>query len=41
MFLMTDQDTENADLPNGNMDEALMDGEETTVAVTRKTKRKK
>ncbi|XP_073330271.1 transmembrane protein 237A [Pagrus major] len=39
--LTIDQDTENADLPNGNMDEALMDGEETTVAVTRKTKRKR
>ncbi|KAM9346787.1 transmembrane protein 237A [Symphorus nematophorus] len=35
-----DQDVEH-DVPNGNMDEPVMDGEETTVAVTRKTKRKR
>ncbi|XP_038575950.1 transmembrane protein 237A-like isoform X1 [Micropterus salmoides] len=36
-----DQEAEHADMPNGNMDESIMDGEETTVAVTRKTKRKR
>ncbi len=41
MFVMSDQDTEHADVPNGNMDEPVMDGEEMTVAVTRKTKRKR
>ncbi|XP_023268314.1 transmembrane protein 237A-like [Seriola lalandi dorsalis] len=35
-----DQETEHADVPNGNMAEPASDGEETTVAV-RKTKRKK
>ncbi|XP_070694641.1 transmembrane protein 237A-like [Pempheris klunzingeri] len=36
-----DQEAEQADMPNGNMAESVMGGEETTVAVTRKTKRKR
>ncbi|XP_031150848.1 transmembrane protein 237A [Sander lucioperca] len=36
-----DQEAEHADVPNGNMAESDMDGEERTVAVTRKTRRKK
>ncbi|GAA6232680.1 transmembrane protein 237A-like [Lates japonicus] len=36
-----DQETEHADVPNGNMAELAEDGEEMTVAVTRKTKRKR
>lgn len=39
--LMSDQETEHADVPNGNMAEPAVDGEEMTVAVTRKTKRKR
>ncbi|XP_069388813.1 transmembrane protein 237A-like [Paralichthys olivaceus] len=38
--LTIDQEAE-PDVPNGDMVEAAMDGEETTVAVTRKTKRKR
>lgn len=40
-FVPSDQDTEHADVPNGNADEPLVDGEEMTVAVTRKTKKKR
>ncbi|KAM7380024.1 hypothetical protein PAMP_003351 [Pampus punctatissimus] len=36
-----DQEAENADMPNGNMAEPMMDGEEMTVAVTRRTKKKR
>ncbi|XP_029967962.1 transmembrane protein 237A-like [Salarias fasciatus] len=36
-----DLETEHADTPNGNMSEPMVDGEETTVAVTRRTKRKR
>eukprot|EP00064_Thunnus_orientalis_P007712 superscaffoldBa00000873_g7734 len=36
-----DQEAENADMPNGDMSEPMMDGEEMTVAVTRRTKRKR
>ncbi|XP_040057554.2 transmembrane protein 237A isoform X1 [Gasterosteus aculeatus] len=36
-----DQEAENADVPNGNMAEPDMDGEEMTSAVSRRTKRKK
>ncbi|KAF7642167.1 hypothetical protein LDENG_00263190, partial [Lucifuga dentata] len=36
-----DQDAEPADVPNGNMDEQVVDGEETTAAVSRRTKRKR
>ncbi|XP_034741088.1 transmembrane protein 237A [Etheostoma cragini] len=35
------QEAEQADVPNGNMAESDMDAEERTVAVTRKTRRKK
>jgi len=37
----SDLEAENADVPNGNMAEPDMDGEEMSVAVTRKRKRKK
>ncbi|XP_047225810.1 transmembrane protein 237A-like isoform X2 [Girardinichthys multiradiatus] len=36
-----DLETEHGDVPNGNMTEVVGEGEEMTVAVTRKTKRKK
>ncbi|CAK6980694.1 transmembrane protein 237A-like [Scomber scombrus] len=36
-----DQEAENADVPNGDMAEPTMDGEDMTVAVTRRTKRKR
>ncbi|XP_041857925.1 transmembrane protein 237A-like [Melanotaenia boesemani] len=36
-----DQETEHADVPNGNMGEPILDSEETTVAVTRRTKKKR
>ncbi|KAM4559259.1 transmembrane protein 237A-like [Odontesthes bonariensis] len=36
-----DQETEHADVPNGNMAESVMDGEEMAVAVTRRTKKKR
>nr|XP_046259621.1 transmembrane protein 237A-like isoform X1 [Scatophagus argus] len=36
-----DQDTEHVDMPNGNMDETGMDGQEVAVAVTRKTRKKR
>ncbi|XP_026151675.1 transmembrane protein 237A-like [Mastacembelus armatus] len=36
-----DQEAEPADIPNGNTSEPVQDGEETTVAVTRRTKRKR
>ncbi|MEQ2259228.1 hypothetical protein XENORESO_008666 [Xenotaenia resolanae] len=36
-----DLETEHGDVPNGNMAEVVGEGEEMTVAVTRKTKRKK
>ncbi|XP_053184045.1 transmembrane protein 237A-like [Scomber japonicus] len=36
-----DQEAENADVPNGDMADPTMDGEEMTVAVTRRTKRKR
>ncbi|XP_032424548.1 transmembrane protein 237A-like isoform X1 [Xiphophorus hellerii] len=36
-----DQETEHGDVPNGNTAEAVGEGEEMTVGVTRKTKRKK
>uniref|UniRef100_A0A3Q3BB18 Transmembrane protein 237a n=1 Tax=Kryptolebias marmoratus TaxID=37003 RepID=A0A3Q3BB18_KRYMA len=35
------QETEHADIPNGNSAEPIIDGEEMTVAVTRKTKKKR
>jgi len=38
---MSDQETEHADVPNGNMAESVMDGEEMAVAVTRRTKKKR
>uniref|UniRef100_A0A665TPH8 Transmembrane protein 237a n=1 Tax=Echeneis naucrates TaxID=173247 RepID=A0A665TPH8_ECHNA len=37
----TNQETEHAGVPNGNVAEPTTDGEETTVAVTRKTRRKR
>ncbi|XP_029386788.1 transmembrane protein 237A-like [Echeneis naucrates] len=37
----SDQETEHAGVPNGNVAEPTTDGEETTVAVTRKTRRKR
>ncbi|XP_034042841.1 transmembrane protein 237A [Thalassophryne amazonica] len=37
----TDQEAEHTDLPNGNTAEGVMDGEEMTVAVTRRNKRKR
>uniref|UniRef100_G3NYT1 Transmembrane protein 237a n=1 Tax=Gasterosteus aculeatus TaxID=69293 RepID=G3NYT1_GASAC len=40
-LLRSDQEAENADVPNGNMAEPDMDGEEMTSAVSRRTKRKK
>lgn len=40
-FVPSDQEAEHADLPNGNLPESVEDGEETTVAVTRRTKRKR
>ncbi|XP_037543036.1 transmembrane protein 237A [Nematolebias whitei] len=36
-----DQETEHSDVPNGNSAEPIMDREEPTVAVTRKTKKKR
>ncbi|XP_023155146.1 transmembrane protein 237A [Amphiprion ocellaris] len=36
-----DQETEHAETPNGTMAEPTLDGEETTVAVTRRTKKKR
>ncbi|XP_072253525.1 transmembrane protein 237A-like [Leuresthes tenuis] len=36
-----DQEMEHADVPNGNMAESVMDGEEMAVAVTRRTKKKR
>lgn len=40
-LVTSDQDAEHADMPNGDRAESIMDGEEMTVAVTRKTKRKR
>lgn len=40
-FVLSDQESENADMPNGNMTEPTVDGEEMTVAVTRRTKKKR
>lgn len=37
----TDQETEHADFPNGDVAEVDGEGEEMAVAVSRKTKRKK
>lgn len=38
---LSDQDPENPDVANGNADQPAADGEDVTVAATRKTKRKR
>lgn len=38
---LSEHETEHADMPNGNIAESVIDGEEMNVAVTRRTKRKR